>query len=376
MFAKLGDHQNLFSKNVSTEQDTYQIFVGSWNVGGVSPPDNLDLQDWLSNTYSNNPADIYVFGLQEIVPLNAGNVIVQENKKISQKWNSLFRAALNNKINKETAVKAEFGNNKVVGDQLQKVYPVKEYYHDNNQQELFQCIIQKQMVGVYISVWFRTDLFPYISHPSVSCVGCGFMGCLRNKGSVSIRFMLHETSFCFVCSHLASGVKEGAQKHRNSNAAAILSRTRFPCGPLHNLPQRILDHNNVIWLGDLNYRIHLPDTITQFLVERREWSVLLEKDQLKVELMEGHIFQGWNEGEIKFPPTYKYLPNSGIYFGCDHERKLQKTRAPAWCDRIIWCGRGLNQNQYDRGESTLSDHRPVRAIFAAKVDVFKVFLRN
>lgn len=46
--------------------------------------------------------------------------------------------------------------------------------------------------------------------------------------------------------------------------------------------------------------------------------------------MEGHVFEGWNEGEINFPPTYKYNPNSEVYFGCDHKRKPQKTRAPAW----------------------------------------------
>ncbi|XP_048330297.2 type IV inositol polyphosphate 5-phosphatase 9 isoform X2 [Ziziphus jujuba] len=363
--AKLSQ-QHMIPKNVLSyhEKDTYRIFVGSWNVGGVSPPDNLDIQDWLISSQSNNnPAsDIFVFGLQEIVPLNAGNVLGYENGKISQKWNSLFRAALNKKLAEDKVVG--------VGD-LKKVYPLKDI--DHNQVEEFQCIIHKQMVGVYISVWVRSHLLPYINHPSVSCVACGLLGCLGNKGSVSVRFMLHETSFCFVCSHLASGGKEGDAKQRNANAAEILSRSSFPRGPLHNLPRQILDHNNVIWLGDLNYRIHLPDYITWSLVEKKEWSVLLENDELKMELMKGHVFQGWNEEEINFPPTYKYNPNSEVYFGCDHKRKPQKIRAPAWCDRIIWCGKGLKQDQYNRGESRLSDHRPVRAIFAAEVDVCKGF---
>ena len=37
------------------------------------------------------------------------------------------------------------------------------------------------------------------------------------------------------------------------------------------------------------------------------------------------------------------------------------------CDRIIWFGKGLKQNHYSRGESKLSDHRSVRAIFTAQV---------
>ena len=37
------------------------------------------------------------------------------------------------------------------------------------------------------------------------------------------------------------------------------------------------------------------------------------------------------------------------------------------CDRIIWHGKGLKQNQYDRCETRLSDHRPVRAVFTVEV---------
>lgn len=59
---------------------------------------------------------------------------------------------------------------------------------------------------------------------------------------MSVRFVLHETSFCFVCSHLASGGKEGDEKHRNSNVAEIFSRTSFPRGSLLDLPRKILNH--------------------------------------------------------------------------------------------------------------------------------------
>lgn len=39
------------------------------------------------------------------------------------------------------------------------------------------------------------------------------------------------------------------------------------------------------------------------------------------------------------------------------------------CDRIIWFGEGLKQQLYTRGESRLSDHRPVKAIFSTEVKV-------
>ncbi|KAJ6295033.1 hypothetical protein OIU76_023014 [Salix suchowensis] len=281
------------------DQGKHKIFVGSWNVGGVAPPDDLNMEDWLCT--HTDPADIYVLGFQEVVPLNAGNIVLGfENRKICCRWNSLIREALNNSISK--------------------------HVHEEDK------------------------------------VGESY------KGSVSVRFCLHETSFCFVCSHLASGGKEGDENNRNSNAAEILSRTRFSRGPLRNLPRKILDHDQVIWLGDLNYRIYLPHTTTRSLVQKKEWNTLLERDQLKVELMEGHVFQGWREGMIEFAPTYKYYQNSQVYYGCDKKRKGEKKRAPAWCDRIIWFGEGLKQKEYSRGESRLSDHRPVRAIFVSEIE--------
>ncbi|XP_061957325.1 type IV inositol polyphosphate 5-phosphatase 9-like [Populus nigra] len=343
-------------KYITDDQDKHKIFVGTWNVGGIAPPDDLNMEDWLCTR--TEPADIYVLGFQEVVPLSAGNVVPGfENSKICTKWNSLIREALNNSTSKPVH-EDKVGDNSL--GKSSNIFP-----------HCFDCIISKQMVGIFITIWVRGDLLPYIQHPSVSCVGCGIMGCLGNKGSVSVRFCLHETSLCFVCSHLASGGKEGDEKNRNADATEILSRTRFSRGPLRNLPRKILDHDQVIWLGDLNYRIYLPDTKTRYLVQKKEWNILLKKDQLKAELMEGHVFQGWNEGKIEFAPTYKYYQNSQVYYGCDQKRKGEKKRAPAWCDRIIWFGKGLEQEQYSRGESRLSDHRPVRAIFTAEIEVLK-----
>ncbi|CAA7041528.1 unnamed protein product [Microthlaspi erraticum] len=50
----------------------------------------------------------------------------------------------------------------------------------------FRCIVSKQMVGILITVWVRVELRPHIRHPSVSCVGCGVMGCLGNKKIISL----------------------------------------------------------------------------------------------------------------------------------------------------------------------------------------------
>ncbi|XP_020240427.1 type IV inositol polyphosphate 5-phosphatase 9-like isoform X2 [Cajanus cajan] len=320
------------------------------------------MEDWLDT--KNSSADIYVLGFQEIVPLNATNVLGPPNRKVPSKWNSLIGAALNNRT--PTKVVQE---DKIV--EPQKIYPLREHICTEGEhgREYFQCIISRQMVGMFITIWVRCDLYQAIRHLSVSSVGCGILGCLGNKGSISIRFYLHETSFCFICSHLASGGKEVDRRQRNINATDILSRTIFPSGPLNDMPQKIIDHDRVVWLGDLNYRIYMQDSATQSLIKTREWETLLKHDQLKMELMEGHVFQGWHEGAIEFPPTYKYQPNSKDYQACDQQHASKKRRSPAWCDRIIWFGKGMKQIQYNRSESRLSDHRPVRAMFTADIKV-------
>ncbi|BAF25008.1 type IV inositol polyphosphate 5-phosphatase 9 isoform X1 [Oryza sativa Japonica Group] len=328
----------------------YRVFTSTWNVGGMTPSSDLDLEDWMDSTA--NSYDIYVLGFQEIVPLNARNVLGPRNSCISTKWNSLIGEALNKRRRRGAVLHQEITNSSAT--------------ERSAQEEHFRCIMNKQMVGIFMSVWVRSNLRPYIHHLNVSCVGSGIMGYLGNKGSVSIRFVLHETSFCFVCCHLASGGKQGDVLLRNFDAADILVRTRFPGGATQELPKKILDHDQVVLLGDLNYRISLEEAETRLLVEDKNWSILLENDQLLIEFSTGRHFDGWQEGLITFSPTYKYHPNSDQYYWCFDGALGKKKRAPAWCDRILWRGKGLKQIQYDTCNYRLSDHRPVRAVFHAE----------
>jgi hypothetical protein len=107
------------------------------------------------------------------VPLNAKSILGPEKSKITMKWNSLIRETLNKSLSKSPK------EQEPKGAERQKVYPVKEANSSFVQD--FQCIISKQMVGILVSVWVRGDLQRYIRRRSVSCVGCGIMGCLGNK---------------------------------------------------------------------------------------------------------------------------------------------------------------------------------------------------
>ncbi|GJV81020.1 type I inositol polyphosphate 5-phosphatase 4, partial [Tanacetum coccineum] len=58
-----------------------------------SPTSSLNLEDWL---HTSPPIDIYVLGFQEIVPLNAGNMLGTEDNIPAKKWLALIRRKLDN----------------------------------------------------------------------------------------------------------------------------------------------------------------------------------------------------------------------------------------------------------------------------------------
>lgn len=64
------------------------------------------------------------------------------------------------------------------------------------------------------------------------------------QGSISISMSLHQTSFCFVCSHLTSGQKDGDELRRNSDVMEILRKTRFQRvqGLCDKSPETIIEH--------------------------------------------------------------------------------------------------------------------------------------
>lgn len=40
--------------------------------------------------------------------------------------------------------------------------------------------------------------------------------------------------------------------------------------------------------------------------------------------------QGYKEGELTFPPTFKFDPGTDVY------DSSAKSRIPSWCDRVLW----------------------------------------
>jgi len=132
----------------------------------------------------------------------------------------------------------------------------------------------------------------------------------------------------------------------------------------------ILDHEFVVFSGDMNYRIggHHRDAIISS-INAGDIASLLPHDQLNREIKFnfGCRLRGFTEGPITFSPTYKYDVHSKEY------DTSVKHRSPAWCDRVLWRSRVANRVQqlhYKRYEADVSDHRPISAAFTFKVKKF------
>lgn len=58
------------------------------------------------------------------------------------------------------------------------------------------CLVaSKQMVGIFLSVWVKSDLRDSVKNLKVSCVGRGLMGYLGNKVLYSFFFFFSYSSF-------------------------------------------------------------------------------------------------------------------------------------------------------------------------------------
>ncbi|XP_033088220.1 synaptojanin-1 isoform X8 [Trachypithecus francoisi] len=340
-----------------------RVCVGTWNVNGGKQFrsiafKNQTLTDWLLDAPKlagiqefqdkrSKPTDIFAIGFEEMVELNAGNI-----------------------------VNASTTNQKLWAVELQKTIS-----RDNK----YVLLASEQLVGVCLFVFIRPQHAPFIRDVAVDTVKTGMGGAAGNKGAVAIRMLFHTTSLCFVCSHFAAG--QSQVKERNEDFVEIARKLSFPMGRM------LFSHDYVFWCGDFNYRIDLPNEEVKELIRQQNWDSLIAGDQLINQKNAGQIFRGFLEGKVTFAPTYKY-----DLFSDDYDTS-EKCRTPAWTDRVLWRRRKwpfdrsaedldlLNASfqdeskilytwtpgtllHYGRAELKTSDHRPVVALI--DIDIFEV----
>ncbi|CAH0554929.1 unnamed protein product [Brassicogethes aeneus] len=299
-----------------TKREEFTIFCGTWNVNGKAPTEKL--HEWLR--CESKPPDIYAVGFQEIDLSKEAFLFNDTPREIE--WYNLVNSTIN---------------------------------HDK---KLYHNVALIRLVGIQLIVFVKNEHYGCIKNVSVDTVGTGILGKMGNKGGVAVRFMLHNTMLCFVCSHLAAHVEE--YERRNQDFKDIISRVNFKRHPL-----TVKEHDQIFWLGDLNYRINNMSTQeVKRLVNNNDFNALLKNDQLNEQRERGSAFVGFQEGEITFQPTYKFDVNSNIY------DTSEKARPPAWTDRILWKGRYIHLVKYtSHMKLSMSDHKPVSAYFVSEISV-------
>lgn len=295
---------------------SYTVFMGTWNVNGQSPRESLS--DWLS--IDPVPPDFYVIGFQEL-DLSKEAFLFTDTPKEAE-WLAAVKGGLNSSVT-------------------------------------YKMVKLIRLVGMMMIVFVKEDLAEFVKNVAAETVGTGIMGKLGNKGGVVVRLDFHRTSICFVNCHLAAHVEE--LERRNQDYNDICARITFN---QFKPPKYIKNHDQIYWMGDMNYRImDLDNEQVKGLIEKKCYSVLMEHDQLLIQNKLRKAFVGFNEGVIDFAPTYKYDTGTNNW-------DSEKNRPPAWCDRVLWKGENIQQMCY-RSHPTLlySDHKPVSSIFESQVKV-------
>ena len=355
-----------------TNKHELKVWVGTYNVNGKKPEFPVDMFVCAGEKKRGDKFchDLVVVGFQEMVDLNVQNAVSDTaTKERTAQWLQLIERSLEDSCRR-------------------------------NGEDGYALLGTKSLVGLMICVFVLKKHRPNVAGVQTCSVATGVMGVVGNKGACAVRFELFDTSFCFVCAHLAAHTD--AVDARNMDYRTINSKTSFKLDPPVRsfVPERhhsriaattpgalargellIKEHDYVVWLGDFNYRMdasNSPESVFE-RVQSADFPWLYANDQLMNEMKGNRVFQGLKEvAHLQFLPTYKFEPGTDFY----DRRPEKKVRAPAWTDRILWRVPPGDENQarcvvYDKVDAMrASDHKPVEASLVPVVRVINDEQRN
>uniref|UniRef100_A0A8C3SCN3 phosphatidylinositol-3,4,5-trisphosphate 5-phosphatase n=1 Tax=Chelydra serpentina TaxID=8475 RepID=A0A8C3SCN3_CHESE len=321
-------------KNKHSEQpepDMITIFIGTWNMGAAPPPKKITswfLSKGQGKTRDDSadyiPHDIYVIG-------------TQEDPQGEKEWLEVLRQS------------------------LQEITSIS-----------FKVIAIHTLWNIRIVVLAKPEHENRISHICTDNVKTGIANTLGNKGAVGVSFMFNGTSLGFVNSHLTSGSEKKHRRNQNyMNILRFLTLGDKKLSPF-NITHRF---THLFWLGDLNYRVELPTTEAENIIQRikqQQYPELLGFDQLLMEKKDQKVFLQFEEEEITFAPTYRFERNTREKYAYTKQKATgMKFNLPSWCDRVLWKSYPMVhvvcQSYGCTSDIMTSDHSPVFATFEVGV---------
>ena len=401
-------------KEEFSEIENIKIYTATWNTSTTEPAknDQFNLDSLLIPKDSKIIPDIYFVGFQEVIKLNATNIIMTGEDKLQQVLNDW---------------------DKKVYESISKIGKYKK-------------LVVMNLVGIDFFSYILEEKFGKVKNISKKIVKTGFGGTTGNKGSCVINFDYENTNISVACSHLVANKKnkrikeleyilnlklntfynpeqlkdksneqsettnqileeimigeDEPSKNLHSNSISLTNNITNP-----NTSNKIETTNNDsklfkdtdVWIvfGDLNFRIDMEyEEFSEFIKKGNSWDKIREYDQfVKYQLASLSSNTYIKEDIIKFAPTYKYIINSDEFDYTPKDQiqnpkekdenlhKSGKKRNPSWCDRIFYKNNsfktkdgkkiitGIEYNSVMDKNFKTSDHRPVYEIF--DVIIFK-----
>jgi len=307
------------------------IYALTWNTNAQYPPADLDCSKLLGSfdEKQEDLPDIYCIGFQEL-SLRLDNYVVDSMLYGEDAWTKACRDVL--------------------------------VRHD------YVKIRSQRLMGFSISIFVKRKHLLHIRDVEAQYTRLPIMES-GLKGAVSVRMKIYGVSICFVNSHLSA----------HDHMLPVRIKDYNTIIETHNFSEKdtpkILYHDYIFWMGDLNFRLAEDSFDHEKIVEsvkNGEFGRLLGKDQLNLVRREEQAFHELSEKLPNFAPTYKFVIGTEEY---------DKKRRPAWTDRILFRVNSYNYeddnvelsleaNNYKSHEDETyrcSDHIPVSQEFVISV---------
>ena len=331
-------YKTQLSNSNKTNNLNLKLFIGTYNVSAmkkevINSKFNINyflFSEKISKFISkNNLPDLYVLSFEEIVELNAGNVLISSNNELIELYKS-----------------------KIVSELCKN--------------ESYDFLMEKNLVGILIFILIKSKYRDEIKNLDIIETKTGILG-FGNKGNYMLKFKFKNKDFVFVTGHLSAGDEKNDFDKRTNELVNIFNKLTEDNKTMSNLLYFIC--------GDLNFRIDLPKekfyeicsfndnkyykkddkekTISEIQAKKCLYE-LKKYDEMNL-IKEKFCDYNLKEGTINFPPTYKYIKESLLY---------DNKRTPSWTDRILYKGdKNVKCIFYDSVDLYISDHKPIIGLF-------------